>query len=433
MDDSRDGARRMTIATRPMPAAAPTANTPVFDLEKVRSDFPILSRPVHGQRLVFLDSAASAQKPRAVIDAVRHCYEAEYANVHRGVYWLSARATQGYEGAREKVARFLNARDSAEIIFTRNATAAINLVANSFGSAFLRAGDEVVISWLEHHSNIVPWQLLRDRLGIMLRVVPINDAGEFLLGEYERLLSPRTKLVAVTHTSNALGTITPIDEIVRLAHARGARVLIDGSQAAPHRRIDVQALDCDFFVFTGHKVYGPSGIGVLYGKADLLRSMPPFEGGGDMIRTVSFEKTEYADIPNRFEAGTPPFAEAIGLAAAVDYVTELGFDRIAAHEQAVLTYATERLSDISGLRIVGTARKKASIVSFTLENAHPHDVGTILDRSGVAVRAGHHCAQPLMERFGITGTARASFGLYNGFDDVDALVDGLRRVKEIFG
>jgi cysteine desulfurase / selenocysteine lyase len=422
----------MTIATRPLEAPAAAANTPVFDLERVRSDFPILARKVHGQRLVFLDSAASAQKPRAVIDAVRHCYEAEYANVHRGVYWLSARATQGYEGARETVARFLNARDPAEIIFTRNATSAINLVANSFGSGFLRAGDEVVISWLEHHSNIVPWQLLRDRLGIVLRVVPINDAGEFLLDEYERLLSSRTKLVAVTHTSNALGTMTPIDEIIRLAHARGARVLVDGSQAAPHRQVDVQALDCDFFVFTGHKVYGPSGIGVLYGKADLLRSMPPFEGGGDMIRTVTFEKTEYADIPNRFEAGTPPIAEAIGLAAAIDYVTALGFDRIAAHEQAVLTYATERLADVPGLRIVGTARKKASIVSFTLENAHPHDVGTILDRSGVAVRAGHHCAQPLMERFGIAGTARASFGLYNGFDDVDALVDGLRRVKEIF-
>lgn len=423
----------MTIATRPISVTAAAANTPVFDLERVRADFPILARKVHGRRLVFLDTAASAQKPRAVIDAVSHCYEAEYANVHRGVYWLSARATQGYEGARETVARFLNARDSAEIIFTRNATAAINLVAYSLGAGLLKAGDEVVISWLEHHSNIVPWQILRDRVGIVLKVVPIDDAGEFLLEEYERLLTPRTKLVAVTHTSNALGTVTPIDEIIRLAHARGARVLVDGSQAAPHRQVDVQALDCDFFVFTGHKVYGPSGIGVLYGKADLLRSMPPFEGGGDMIRTVSFEKTEYADIPNRFEAGTPPIAEAIGLAAAIDYVTALGFDRIEAHEQAVLTYASERLADVPGLRIIGTARRKASIVSFTLENAHPHDVGTILDRSGVAVRAGHHCAQPLMERFGIAGTARASFGLYNGFDDVDALVDGLRRVKEIFG
>lgn len=422
----------MTAATRPLaPSAA--ANTPVFDLERVRADFPILARKVHGKRLAFLDSAASAQKPQAVIDAVRHCYEAEYANVHRGVYWLSARATQGYEGARERVARFLNARDAAEIIFTRNATAAINLVAYSLGAGHLKAGDEVVISWLEHHSNIVPWQILRDRLGIVLKVVPINDAGEFLLEDYERLLSPRTKLVAVTHTSNALGTITPINDIIRLAHAVGARVLIDGSQAAPHRQIDVQALDCDFFVFTGHKVYGPSGIGVLYGKADLLRAMPPFEGGGDMIRTVTFEKTEFADIPNRFEAGTPPIAEAIGLAAAIDYVTALGFDRIAAHEQAVLTYATERLSDIQGLRILGTARKKASILSFVMENAHPHDVGTVLDQSGVAVRAGHHCAQPLMERFGVAGTARASFGLYNGFDDVDQLVEGLRRVKEIFG
>ena len=422
----------MTAAIRPLAAGA-AANIPAFDLERVRADFPILARKVHGQRLAFLDSAASAQKPRAVIDAISHCYEAEYANVHRGVYWLSARATQGYEGARETVARFLNAREAAEIIFTRNATAAINLVAYSLGAGYLKAGDEVVISWLEHHSNIVPWQMLRDRLGIVLKVVPINDAGEFLIEEYERLLSARTKLVAVTHTSNALGTITPISDIIRLAHAAGARVLVDGSQAAPHRQIDVRALDCDFFVFTGHKVYGPSGIGVLYGKGDLLRAMPPFEGGGDMIRTVSFEKTEFADIPNRFEAGTPPIAEAIGLAAAIDYVTALGFDRIAAHEQAVLTYATERLSGVPGLRIVGTARKKASIVSFVLENAHPHDVGTVLDQGGVAVRAGHHCAQPLMDRFGIAGTARASFGLYNGFDDVDALVDGLRRVKEIFG
>ena len=422
----------MTSAARPLATTA-ASNTPAYDLERVRADFPILARKVHGQRLAFLDSAASAQKPRAVIDAISHCYEAEYANVHRGVYWLSARATQGYEGARETVARFLNARDAAEIIFTRNATAAINLVAYSFGAGYLMAGDEVVISWLEHHSNIVPWQILRDRLRIVLKVVPINDAGEFLLEDYERLLSPRTKLVAVTHTSNALGTITPINDIIRLAHAAGARILIDGSQAAPHRQVDVQALDCDYFVFTGHKVYGPSGIGVLYGKADLLRSMPPFEGGGDMIRTVTFEKTEFADIPNRFEAGTPPIAEAIGLAAAIGYVTALGFDRIAAHEQAVLTYATERLSDIPGLRIIGTARQKASIVSFVLENAHPHDIGTVLDESGVAVRAGHHCAQPLMDRLGVAGTARASFGLYNGFDDVDALVSGLRRVKEIFG
>jgi len=423
----------MSVATRPAETGDRIVNTPVYDLARVRADFPILSRKVHGQRLVFLDSAASAQKPRAVIEAVRNCYETEYANIHRGVYWLSERATLAYESARARVARFLNARESAEIVFTRNATEAINLVAQSYGLAFLKAGDEVVLSYLEHHSNIVPWQLLRDRIGIVIKAVPVNDAGEFLLDEYERLLGPRTKLVAVTHTSNALGTVTPIREIVRLAHAYGARVLVDGSQAAPHRMVDVQALDCDFVAFTGHKVYGPSGIGVLYGKADLLRSMPPYQGGGDMIRTVSFEKTEYADIPSRFEAGTPHISGAIGLAAAIDYVEALGFERIAAQEQAVLAYATERLSDVPGLRIVGTARNKASIVSFVMDSAHPHDIGTILDRSGVAVRAGHHCAQPLMERLGIVGTARASFGLYNGFDDVDALVDGLRRVKEIFG
>jgi cysteine desulfurase/selenocysteine lyase len=422
----------MSVVARSFPGSAPS-NTPPYDLERVRADFPILARPVHGRRLVFLDSAASAQKPQAVIDAVKHCYEAEYANVHRGVYWLSERATLNYEAAREKVRGFLNAREAREIVFTRSTTEAINLVASSYGAGFLKPGDEIVLSWLEHHSNIVPWQLLRDRLGIVLRVVPIDDAGEFLLEEYERLLGPRTKLVAVTHTSNALGTVTPIEEIIRLAHRHGARVLIDGSQAAPHRRVDVQALDCDFFVFTGHKVYGPTGIGVLYGKADLLDAMPPYQGGGEMIRTVSFEKTTYADIPNRFEAGTPHIAGAIGLGAAIDYVTALGFDRITAHEQAVLAYATERLVDVPGLRIYGTARNKASIVSFTLEHAHPHDMGTVLDRSGIAVRTGHHCAQPLMDRFNIAGTARASFGLYNGFDDVDALVEGLRHVKEIFG
>ncbi len=422
----------MSAAVHSMPVQPMARNAPAFDLERVRADFPILHRPIHGKRLVFLDSAASAQKPQAVIDSIRHCYEAEYANVHRGVYWLSERATLAYEAAREKVRGFLGAAAPEEIIFTRSTTEAINLVAASYGEAFLKAGDEIVISHLEHHSNIVPWQLLRERMGIVLRVVPINDDGELLIDEYERLVGPQTRLVAVTHTSNALGTITPIYDIIRIAHERGARVLIDGSQAAPHQMVDVRSLDCDFFVFTGHKLYGPSGIGVLYGKADLLRTMPPYQGGGDMIRSVTFEKTEFADIPSRFEAGTPHIAGAIGLGAAVDYVTALGLDRIAAHEQSVLAYATGRLSNVPGLRIVGTARHKASIVSFTLEGAHPHDIGTILDRGGIAVRAGHHCAQPLMERFGIAGTARASFGLYNGFDDVDMLVDGLKRVREIF-
>ncbi|HEY7690140.1 MAG TPA: cysteine desulfurase [Dongiaceae bacterium] len=407
-------------------------NAPILDLERVRRDFPILAKPVHGKRLVFLDSAASAQKPRAVIDAIKNTYENEYANVHRGVYWLSERATLAFEGARERIAKFLNAGEAREIIFTRSATEAINLVAFSYGEGFLRDGDEVIISALEHHSNIVPWQLLRDRKGIVLKIAPINDAGEFLLDEYAKLFTPRTRLVAVTHTSNALGTVTPLADIIRIAREHGARVMIDGSQAAPHRSVDVRALDCDFFVFTGHKVYGPSGIGVLYGKADLLNAMPPYQGGGDMIRSVTFEKTEYAEIPNRFEAGTPHIAGAIGLAAAADYVTALGFDRIAAHEQALLAYATERLSAVPGLTIVGRAKQKASIVSFVMEHAHPHDIGTILDRQGIAVRAGHHCAQPLMDRMNVVGTARASFGLYNGFDDVDALADGLLRVKEIF-
>ncbi len=408
-------------------------NAPILDLERVRRDFPILAKPVHGHRLVFLDSAASAQKPRAVIDAIKNCYETEYANVHRGVYWLSERATLNFEGARERIAQFLNAKEAREIIFTRSATEAINLVAFSFGEGFLKAGDEVIISALEHHSNIVPWQLLRDRKGIVLKVAPINDAGEFLLDEYAKLFTPRTKLVAVTHTSNALGTVTPLADIIRVAKEHGAHVMVDGSQTAPHRAVDVQALGCDFFIFTGHKVYGPSGIGVLYGKADLLNAMPPYQGGGDMIRSVTFEKTEFADIPNRFEAGTPHISGAIGLAAAADYVTALGFDRIEAHEQALLRYATERLTDVPGLTIVGRAKQKASIVSFTMEGAHPHDIGTILDRQGIAVRAGHHCAQPLMDRMNVAGTARASFGLYNGFDDVDALADGLLRVREIFG
>lgn len=413
--------------------AAERLNSAPYDVERVRQDFPILSRLVHGKPLVFLDSAASAQKPRQVIEAELKCYADEYANVHRGVYHLSALATQNFEAAREKVARFLNARAAREIVFTRSATEAINLVASSYGDRFLREGDEVIISAIEHHSNIVPWQMLRDRKGIVLKVVPIDDRGAFMMEEYERLLGPRTRLVAVAHISNALGTVLPVAEITRLAHAEGAKVLIDGCQAAPHQQLDMQVLDCDFYAFSAHKVYGPTGIGALYGRAELLEAMPPYQGGGDMIRTVSFEKTEYADIPARFEAGTPNIAGAIGFGAAVDYVMALGLDRVESHEGALLGYALDRLREVPGITMYGTAADKASIVSFTLDGVHPHDIGTILDERGIAVRAGHHCAQPTMDRFGVAGTVRASFGLYNRFDEVDALVDGLRRVREIFG
>lgn len=413
--------------------AAERLNSAPYDVELVRADFPILSRPVHGKPLVFLDSAASAQKPRQVIDAELKCYAEEYANVHRGVYHLSALATRNFEEAREKVARFLNARAAREIVFTRSATEAINLVASSYGDRFLQAGDEVIVSAIEHHSNIVPWQMLRDRKGIVLKVVPVDDRGAFMMEDYQRLLGPRTRLVAVAHISNALGTVLPVAEITRLAHAEGAKVLIDGCQAAPHQQLDMQALDCDFYAFSAHKLYGPTGIGALYGRAELLEKMPPYQGGGDMIRTVSFEKTEYADIPARFEAGTPNIAGAIGFGAAVDYVMALGLDRVETHEQALLGYALDRLREVPGLTMYGTAAEKASILSFTLEGVHPHDIGTILDGQGIAVRAGHHCAQPTMDRFGVAGTVRASFGLYNRFDEVDALADGLRRVREIFG
>ncbi len=416
-----------------MAPAALRLNSAPYDVEAVRADFPILARSIHGKPLVFLDSAASAQKPQTVIDAELNCYSAEYANVHRGVYYLSALATQNFEAAREKVARFVNARSAREIVFTRGATEAINLVASSYGDTFLREGDEVVISAVEHHSNIVPWQLLRDRRGIVLKVVPVDDTGAFLLDAYEKLLTSRTRLVAVAHISNALGTVLPLADIIRLAHGKGAKVLVDGCQAIPHQRVDMQALDADFYAFSAHKLYGPSGIGALYGRAELLDRMPPWQGGGDMIRTVTFEKTEYADIPARFEAGTPNIAGALGFGAAVDYVTALGLDRVEGHEQALLAYATDRLREVPGLTIYGTTPDKASIVSFTLDGAHPHDIGTILDKAGIAVRAGHHCAQPTMDRFGVAGTVRASFGLYNRFDEVDSLVAGLNRVREIFG
>ncbi len=403
-----------------------------YDVERVRADFPILSTQVHGHPLCYLDNAASAQKPRAVLDVVRDAYETTYANVHRGVHYLSERATAEYEGARKKVQRFLNARHDSEIVFTRGATESINLVAASFGRAFLAPGDEIIISEVEHHSNIVPWQMLRDSHGVVLKVAPISDDGELNMARFEALFTARTKLVAISHMSNALGTIQPVRRIVDAARSHGARVLFDGCQAAIHLPVDVQDLDCDFYVFSGHKIYGPSGIGVLYGKADLLEAMPPYQGGGEMIKTVTLEESTWADPPARFEAGTPSIVQAIGLGAALDYVTGVGKEGIARHESDVLAYATQRLSAIEGLRLFGTAPAKASVLSFTLACAHPHDIATVLDRSGVALRAGHHCAQPLMRRLGVTATARASFAMYSTRAEVDALADALESVREIF-
>jgi cysteine desulfurase/selenocysteine lyase len=415
-------------------SAAPVQrNAPAFDVEAIRAEFPILSTSVHGKPLVFLDSGASAQKPRCVIEAISDCYETSYANIHRGVYHLSQVATENYEAARAKVQRFIGAAQPSEIVFTKSTTEAINLVASSYGAEFLKPGDEVILSVLEHHANIVPWQLLRERLGIVIQVVPVDDEGAFRMEEYERLLNPRTKLVAITQISNALGTMPPVGEIVRLAHAAGAAVLLDGAQGIVHEPVDVKALDCDFYVFSGHKLYGPSGIGVLYGKQRLLEAMPPYQGGGDMILTVSFEKSEFAPPPARFEAGTPPIADAIALGAAVDFMNGLDRQAVAAHEAALLDAATERLGGMPGIKLYGTARPKASILSFTMDGVHPHDMGTILDHEGIAVRVGHHCAQPVMDRFGVAGTVRASFGLYNTLDEVEALGRGLEKVREIFG
>ena len=404
-----------------------------YDVARVRADFPIFDHPVNGNRLVFLDSAASAQKPRATIDALSRCYETEYANIHRGVYDLSMRTTKAFEAARDKVREFLGAAESREIIFLRGGTEAINLVAATYGRANLAAGDEIIVSHMEHHSNIVPWQMLRDELGLKLRVAPIDDAGNFRLDEFEKLLNQRTRIVAVTHASNALGTIVPLKQVIALAHDHGAVVLVDGCQAVPHMDIDVAELDCDFYVFSGHKLYGPSGIGVLYGKAALLEAMPPYQGGGEMILHVSFDKTEFNVIPHKFEAGTPHIAGAIALGATIDYLNELGFERIAAHEQMLLEYATERLTEFNSLRLIGTADRKASILSFTLEGIHPHDIGTVLDRQGIAIRAGHHCAQPVMAHFGLAATARASFGIYNTTEDVDALAGAIGKTIEMFG
>jgi cysteine desulfurase/selenocysteine lyase len=413
-------------------SAARSAET-AFDVERVRADFPILADEMNGKPLVFLDSAASAQKPRQVIDAVRYVYEHEYANVHRGLYALSEAATARYEASRDKVRALINAASRREIVYTRNATEAINLVAASWGRAFLSRGDEILISQLEHHSNIVPWQMLRDEKGIVLRVVPVTDDGAFDFAAYEAMLGPKTKLVALAHVSNVLGTVLPVERIVRSAHAVGAKALIDGCQGVVHMPVDVQALGCDFYAFSGHKLYGPSGIGVLYGRAELLDAMPPFMGGGDMIRSVTFEKTEWADLPHKFEAGTPAIAQAIGLGAAIDYVQEIGIAAIAAHETALLQYGMRQLASVPGLRLIGTVPGKASVMSFVLDCAHPHDIATIIDRAGIAVRAGHHCAQPLMERLDVPATVRASLGMYNTRGDIDALVGALDQVREIFG
>jgi cysteine desulfurase/selenocysteine lyase len=403
-----------------------------FDVEKIRADFPILAREVYGKPLVYLDNGASAQKPRAVLEAIERAYRTEYANVHRGLHYLSNTATSRYEDARETVRRFLNAPSTDEIIFTRNATEAINLVASSFGGMVLGKGDEVVLSIMEHHSNIVPWHFHRERRGAILTWAPITDRGDFQIEEFERLLTKRTKMVAVTHMSNVLGTVTPIKEIVRLAHARGIPVLVDGSQAAVHLPVDVQDLDCDFYAFTGHKTYGPSGIGVLYAKAGHLDAMPPYMGGGEMIESVATDAITYGKAPHKFEAGTPPIVQAIGLGAALEYMMQVGRERIAQHEADLKDYAHERLSRLNWLKIHGTAENKGAIISFSIAGLHPHDISTIIDRSGVAVRAGHHCAQPLMDRLGVTATCRASFAMYNTRGEVDALADSLIKAHEFF-
>ncbi len=402
-----------------------------FDVEKVRQDFPALHQEVRGKPLAYLDNGASAQKPKVVIDTVSQLYAHDYSNVHRGVHALAERSTKAFEATREKVRHFINARTTREIIFVRGTTEAINLVAQSYARNNLHKDDEIIITHMEHHSNIVPWQLVCEQTGALLRVVPINDSGELILEEFEKLLGPRTKLVALVHVSNALGTINPVRQIIELAHAQNVPVLLDSAQAVPHLKVDVQQLDCDFYAFSGHKMYGPSGIGVLYGKEALLDAMPPYHGGGEMIKYVTFEKTEYNELPHKFEAGTPNIAGTVGLGAAIDYLAGLDLDAIAAHEHDLLDYATKAASEVPGLKIIGTAPEKASILSFLLEGVHAHDIGTILDHEGIAVRAGHHCTMPLMRRFGVAATTRASFGLYNTREEVDALIAGIHKVKEV--
>ena len=412
-------------------AAKPAASS--FDVEKIRADFPCLHQEVHGHPLVFLDSAASAQKPAQVIEAQADVLRHSYANIHRGVYTLSERATDLHDSAREKVRAFLNANSKREIVFTRNVTEAINLLAQSFVRPNAKEGDEILITGMEHHANIVPWQMLAEQAGTRLAVAPITDEGELILEEFDRLITDRTKLVAVTWVANALGTVNPIEEMIEMAHAKGVPVFVDAAQAVQHMPVDVQALDCDFLGFTSHKLYGPSGLGILYGKAALLEAMPPYQGGGDMILTVSYDKTEYNDLPYKFEAGTVAIEAAVGLGTAIDYVTAVGLSNIADHEEALLAYATRAIQQVPGLRLVGTARHKAAVLSFVMDNAHPHDIGTLLDLDGVAVRTGHHCAQPVLERLGHGATARASIGMYNTESDIDALVKSLNRVATMFG
>ncbi len=412
-------------STRPAPPV-------LWDVERVRKDFPALHQQVHGKPLIYLDNAATSQKPQVVIDVLTAYYSRENSNVHRGVHLLSEKATQAYEAGRARVQRFLNAADTREIVFVRGATEGINLVAASYGRTWVGAGDEIIISAIEHHSNIVPWQILCEEKGAVLRVIPVNDDGELLLDEYARLLGARTKLVAVGHISNALGTINPIEQMIGMAHRQGVPVLVDGAQAAPHLRVDVRELDCDFYVFSGHKTLGPTGIGVLYGKAEWLERMPPYQGGGDMIASVTFEKTTYNAPPYKFEAGTPHIAGVVGLGAAIDYLQGIGLDRIATYEQDLLAYGTDVLSAIAGLRRIGTAKEKAGVLSFVLEGIHAHDVGTILDQEGIAIRAGHHCAMPVMRRFGVPATARASLAFYNTRDELDALGRAVRKAIELF-
>jgi cysteine desulfurase/selenocysteine lyase len=404
-----------------------------FDVARIRADFPILKQKVHGKSLVYFDNGATSQKPQSVIDALNRYYSEENSNIHRGVHYLSERATAAYESAREKLRSFINARSDKEIIFVRGATEAINLVAQSYGRTFLQAGDEIVVSAMEHHSNIVPWQMLCEQTGAKLRVIPINHDGEIVMDEYRRLLNEKTKFVSVTHVSNALGSIVPVKAIIALAHERGVPVLLDGAQAVPHLKVDVQELECDFYAFSGHKMFGPTGVGVLYGRAELLEKMPPYQGGGDMISLVTFEKTHYNILPYKFEAGTPHIAGGIGLGAAVDYMQSLDWDAAQAHEDELLHYATEALLEFDGLRIIGTAKEKAGVLSFVFNHVHAHDVGTILDQEGVAIRAGHHCAMPVMQRFGVPATARASFAFYNTVEEIDVLARALQRVLKVFG